>query len=105
MLILSADELQIRPNGEKGVPLRGRNLANRSKSCKSVLPLKGRKTVAGCFSIRESALEMLILRTGELQIRPNGVARTVVGGRREESRLYSVDGQQIRPNGWWMVYF
>ena len=43
MLILSAEELQIRPNGEKGVPLRGRNLANRSKSCKSVLPRKGRK--------------------------------------------------------------
>ena len=76
------------------------NLANRSKSCKSVLPRKGRKRcwlisnpkkrignaytqdgriansserpVAGCFLIRESSLKMLILRTGELQIRPNG---------------------------------
>ncbi len=45
MLILRTGELQIRPNGEKGVPLWGRNLANLSKSCKSVLPLKGRKTV------------------------------------------------------------
>ena len=43
MLILRTDELQIRPNGEKGVPLLGRNLVNRSKSCKSVLPRKGRK--------------------------------------------------------------
>ena len=43
MLILRTGELQIRPNGEKGVPLLGRNLANRSKSCKSVLPRKGRK--------------------------------------------------------------
>ena len=26
-----------------------------------------------------------------------------VGGRREESRLYSVDGQQIRLDGWELV--
>ena len=38
MLILRTGELQIRPNGEKGVPLWGRNLANLTKSCKSVLP-------------------------------------------------------------------
>ena len=46
---------------------------------------------------------MLILRPGELQIRPNGRTGSemtpAVGGRREESRLYSVDGQQIRLDG------
>ena len=63
---------------------------------------------------------MLILRPGELQIRPNGdiFARTdspersvtflishIAGGRREESRLYSVDGQEIRLDGWgWLIF-
>ena len=71
------------------------NLANRSKSYKSFLPRKGR----GQWLIFDpkSALEMLMLIADELQIRPNG-------GKREESRLYSVDGQQIRTNGWWLVY-
>ena len=71
MLILSAGELQIRPNGEK------RSVPSGQKSCKSVQILqicsapKGQKTVVDCFLIQNCALEMLILRTGELQIRPN----------------------------------
>ena len=75
MLILSAGELQIRPNGEKGVPLRGRNLVNRSKSCKSVLPRKGRKR---CWLIFNSKLRIGNAYTQDGRI-ANSPERLVVG--------------------------
>ena len=71
------------------------NLANRSKSYKSFLPRKGREQ--WLVFDPKSALEMLMLDSGELQIRPNWESAL------EMLILWPVE-LQIRPNGWWLVY-
>ena len=81
MLILGAVELQIRPHGWWLVDL----IPNKC--------IENADTLAGRIA------------NSPERVCPDGSARAVVGGRQEESRLYSVDGQQIRLNGWWLVYY
>ena len=99
MLILSAGELQIRQNGEKGVPLLGRNLANLSKSCKSVLPLKGRKR---CWLISnpKKRIENAYTQDGRItnspeRVCPNGFARAGL-----PERLLEGDGKNPVSTVW-----
>ncbi len=101
MLILGAGELQIRPNG-------GRREESRLYSVDGQqIRTDGWWLV---YFIPNKRIGNADTRCGRIanspeRVCPDGSALAVVGGRREESRLYSVDGQQIRLNGWWMVYF
>ena len=75
MLILSAGELQIRPNGFVRTGLHGRLLEGDGKNPVSTVWMDSKSVRTGggwCILFRISALEMLILSADELQIRPNG---------------------------------